>query len=269
MAFKDEVAAIFNLHAGIDAMQTRAGQAFPSRELRRHNQCPVVDALLDCFTAELVSGFLQKLWIANANKAIIRFGERNILTAQLLFDEVVAVEIGGDLEGQERTHAQDHWASHFVQNVKVLVRVAALVFAQELEVWVRRREFGSDGPKRPALLHALENVIDAEALLSDHALLAGADQILFADPFVRPNQRHLVIGSVMQDPGLILAGSFGQDFLGNFRLFADFPEKIGHIVFAGQKGEVSVNNEAIKTVINPLQIRVEQFMKALHWRSFF
>jgi len=54
--------------------------------------------LLHNVASEPVGGFLQSLGIANANETIVLFGERNVLTTQLLFNEVVAVEIGGDLE---------------------------------------------------------------------------------------------------------------------------------------------------------------------------
>src|SRR5512141_1082722 len=91
----------------------------------------------------------------------------------------------------------------------VVVGVAALVLAQELEIGVLRGEFGSHRPKGPALLHALEKVIHPEALLPDHALLARANPILFANALVRPDHRQIVIAGVMLDPGLILAGSFG------------------------------------------------------------
>jgi len=118
------------------------------------------------------------------------------------------------------------------------------------------------------LLHALEDVINPKAVFPDHALLPGTNQVLFANPFVRPEQRHVVIAGELPHPGLIVAGTLGQDFLGDFGLLADLSEEIDHIVCAGQKGKVSIDDDTVKAVIKPLQIWFKQFKKALHWRPF-
>ena len=268
VALENEVAAIFDLHTGIDAVQASTRQTFCGRKLWSDDERPVIDSLLQCFSVELIGGFLQSLGISNGKKAIILFAERNFLAAQLALNEIVAIEIGGDLEGQEGTHAQDHRAGDLVQNVEVIMRVAALVLAQELKVGVFGGEFWGYCAKRPALFHALKDVIDPKAVFPGHALLPGANQIFFANAFLRPEQRQLVVAGVMLDPGLIVAGSLGENLLGDFRLFADLPEKIGRVVFAGQKGQVSIDDDAIEAVIKPLQIRLKKFKKELPGRPF-
>src|ERR1043166_3988119 len=167
VAFKDEVAAILNLHAGVNAVQTGARRAFPGRKLRSDDQGPVVNALLQCLPIELVGGSLQGLGIPDGNKPIIVFGERNLFSAQLPLNEVVPIEIGRHLKGHEGTHAQDHRAGNLVQNVKIIMGITTLVFAQKLEVGVLGGVFGGNGSKGPALLHALEDVIDPKAVFPD------------------------------------------------------------------------------------------------------
>src|SRR5439155_17956218 len=106
VALENEVAAIFDLHTGIDAVQASRRQTFCGRKLWADDERPVIDSLLQCFSVELIGGFLQSLGISNGKKAIILFAERNFLAAQLALNEIVTIEIGGDLEGQEGTHAQ-------------------------------------------------------------------------------------------------------------------------------------------------------------------
>jgi len=61
------------------------------------------------------------------------------------------------------------------------------------------------------LFHALQDVINPEAVFPDQALLPGANQILFANPWLRPEQRHLVVAGELLDPGLIVAGALEQN----------------------------------------------------------
>jgi len=77
-----------------------------------------------------------------------------------------------------------------------------------------------------------------------------------------------MIAGIMADPCLVMAGSFSQNFLGDFGFFANLPEEVGNIVFASQEGEVSIDDDAIKAMIKPLQVGPEEFKEELHWRLF-
>jgi hypothetical protein len=86
---------------------------------------------------------------------------------------------------------------------------------------------------------------------------------------LRPEEGPWVVVGVLLDPALIVLGALGQDLLGDFGLVADLPEEIGHVVFTGQEGEVSVDDDAVEAMITPLQIRLKKLKKQLHGRPFF
>jgi hypothetical protein len=50
---------------------------------------------------------------------------------------------------------------------------------------------------------------------------------------------------------------------------ANLPEKTGHIVLAGQKGEIHIDDDAIEAMIKPLQIRLKKLKKVWHGRRCF
>ena len=81
VALEDEIAAIFQLLARMDAVQAAARRAFPLRELRADDQRPVINARLQGFPVELVGGPLQGLGIPDGNEAVVVLGERDLLSA--------------------------------------------------------------------------------------------------------------------------------------------------------------------------------------------
>lgn len=78
----------------------------------------------------------------------------------------------------------------------------------------------------------------------------------------------MVIAGIARDPSLIDTGSFEEDFLGDFGFLANLSEEIGYIVLPGEEGEIPVHHDAIKAVLNPLQIGPKEHEEQLHWRSF-
>ena len=213
-------------------MKTGAGDPLFGGKLGANDQGPVINALLNDFSVKLIGGLLEGVWIGHANEPIVVLGKGNVLTRELAVDEVVPVEIGGDLEGEKRSHPQNHRAEHLIEDVEVIMGVATFVFAQELEIRIGGGNFGGKATEGPALLHALEDVIDAELFSSDHAKLPGTNQILFADSRIGPDQRQLMVAGELLDPGLVVACPLQENLLGDFGLFADFPEKINDVVLA-------------------------------------
>ena len=74
--------------------------------------------------AELVGGRLQGLRVGGGEKGIVVFAKRHALTAEFDLDEVVAVQIIGRLERQERADAHGQRADHRVADVEVVMQVA-------------------------------------------------------------------------------------------------------------------------------------------------
>jgi len=268
MTFEDEIAAVFDLAHGVKAMEAVASQAFRRGKLRPHDEGPIVDSLLEDFGVQPVGRFLQGGGIGHRDKAIVVFDKRDFLAEQFPLDEVMAVEIGGDPEGQEGADAQDHGAGHFIQDVKIIMGETAAMLAHKLEVRILGGVFGWKDSERPALLHALEDVVNAEAILAGPALLPGPNQVLLALTLLRPLQGQVVIAGISGYPSLISAGSLHQNLLGDFRLVADLAEKPGPIDFAGEVGEITVDDDAVEAVIKPLQMRGKELKKELHGRPF-
>jgi hypothetical protein len=112
----------------------------------------------------------------------------------------------------------------------------------------------------------LKDVIDAILLGLEAAILPGPDQLLFARSFGGPFEGQAAIAGEALDPLLIVAGALAQNILGEFRLAADLLEKIDHLVFAQQAQQVAGDDDAVKTMINPLQIGSKKFKKEWHRR---
>ena len=70
----------------------------------------------------------------------------------------------------------------------------------------------------------------------------------------------------MLHPGLIFLAALAQQFLGELGMAANVPEEIDDLAFAHQAQQMAIDNDAIKAVINPLQIGFKKFKKELHRR---
>ena len=120
IAPEDEVPAVFNLVEGVVASQVdRCSLLFG--ELRTQHQRPVIQALADGVSVELVGCGLQGLHIGGPQKGIVVFAEPNALPLEFTLDEVMAVDVVRRLKGKKRADAQDHRAKHFIPNIEVKV----------------------------------------------------------------------------------------------------------------------------------------------------
>ena len=144
------------------------------------------------------------------------------------------------------------------------MRIKAAGLAHELVVGIRAGEPGLENPKGPTLFPALHNVINTEFSLPQAALLPESHHLLFAHILFRPKQGHFMIERKMFHPGLIILAALAHQFLGDLGVAANVPEEIDHLVFPHQPQQVPVDDNSIKTVINPLQIRPKELKKQLH-----
>src|SRR5262245_6407137 len=256
-AFEDEIAAVLDLLHDIKATEATAGRAFLSRELGSQDKSPVVDPLLNGFAVQTVSSRLEFGRLGDRDKAVIIFDELNALADELSFNEIVAVEISGDREGEKRAHPEHHGASHRVEDVEVIMRVAAALFAHDLVVGIGGGELRRQNAKSPTLLAALDDVVNAELALVEAAMLARGDQVLLAHVLLGPDARQFMVEGKMLHPTLIILTALAQQLLGELGMTANVPEEIDDLALAHQAKQMAIDDDAIKAVINPLQIRCE------------
>lgn len=157
--------------------------------------------------AKPIGGRLQRGDVLDGQKGIIVLAESDLGFLELLFDEGVAVEIIGGLEGQEGGHSHHDRSKHFIVNVEVVVREAAALRRQDAVVGVFGRILRHADPEGRPLFHALEKEIDAMGPLLAHPAQPGQDVIRFADPFLGPLQGEVVVAGKSFHPGLVVGGA--------------------------------------------------------------
>ena len=99
--------------------------------------------------------------------------EANLLSLQFLLYERVAVEPVGGMKGKEARHAHDDGPQNCIPDIEVVVGEAAPLVGQDAMVGVLRRKFGHADAEGSALLHALEDEVDAIGFLLLHAAQRG------------------------------------------------------------------------------------------------
>jgi hypothetical protein len=82
-----------------------------------------------------VGGRLQRGDVVDGQKGVVVLAESDLGFLEPLFDEGVAVEIIGGLEGQEGGHAHHDRSKHFIVNVEVVVGEAAALAAPGSGGW--------------------------------------------------------------------------------------------------------------------------------------
>ena len=146
VTFEDEVAAVLDLGDGVEAAQVHL-LAFLVGELRSQDQSPVVQTLPDDLGAEPVGRGLQGLHIVYGQEGIVVLAEADLGAIQLLFDEGVAVQLIGRLEGEEGGHAHHHRAQDFIPNIEVVVREAAALRCEDAVIGILRRILRDRAPE--------------------------------------------------------------------------------------------------------------------------
>jgi len=114
----------------------------------------------------------------------------------------MTVDPGGGLEGEEGTDAPDHGAEHFVPKVEVVVGVARPVPLEDAVVGILggvRRPPGREGRAR---LHAFEDEVHPQPLVTLPAQAVGPDPVFILDLLVRPAEGKAVVAGESLDPML-------------------------------------------------------------------
>ena len=104
-------------------------------------------------------------------------------------------------------------AEHFVADVEVVVREAALLAGQDAMIGIFGGKLRHGHPKAWSLLHALENEVHAVGTLLHHAAQPRLNKVLFAHAFLGPLDRDVMIAGEGLDPVLVVGGPLAQQLL--------------------------------------------------------
>ena len=217
--------------------------------------------------AEPVGGGLHRRDIVHGEKGVVVLAEADLLSVQFLLHKRVPVQPIGGVERKETRHANDNWSQDFVPDVEVVMRKAARLMRQNAVIRILRGVFRYADPECPALLHALEDEVDAEGLPLLHAAQRGQDVFFFANAFACPFDRDPVVAGEGLHPLPVIVGPAAEDFLAHHRNAEDFPNKVNHLLRSGKPVQVSVNDNAVEAVIYKNQQAAKQLCESLHRSS--
>src|ERR1017187_8292218 len=262
VAFEDEVATIFDLTDGIETAQVhRRPLAFG--KLRPQYKRPVLELLADDFGREAIRSSLQCLRVGDGQEGVVVLAEADLLAVELLFDEVVAVQIVSGLKGKERGHAHHHRPQRLVADVEVVMREATALTSQDAVVGIVGGKAGNRGAEGLALLHAFQNEVHAMLPGPFHAAQGGTNIILLAYLRLGPFDGR-VVASKRLHPCLILVGPPRQHFLANDRFTHDVLKEMNHLSRPGQAAQITVDHHSVKTVVYKDQQAAKQLCECLH-----
>ena len=205
--------------------------------------------LADDLRAEPVGGGLQGSDIVHRRKRIVALAEANLLALQFLLHEGVAVEPVGGVKRKEAGHAQDDGSQYFVANLKAAMREAAALMCQDAIVGTLGGKLRDADAKGASQFHTLEDEVDAIGVLLFHAAQRGQNMVLFADAFLGPFHRELVVEGVGLHPAAVIVGAPAEDLLAHHRNAEYLAKEVDHLFGPGQAAESAMDDNAVKAVI--------------------
>src|SRR6516164_1150861 len=211
-----------------------------------------------------VGGGLQRRDVVDSNKGIVGLVETDLPPLQLLFDETVPIEVIARLEREEGGYPHHDRTEDLIADVEVVVREAAALVRQDPVIWIFGRVFRHGDAKGGALLHALEDEIDAVGAPLRHVALPGQDVIFLAHPLLGPLDRQPMITGKGFHPGLVVGGALAEDLLVDRGDADDVAEEVHHLLGSRQAAQVTVYDDAIEAVVDEGQQIAEQLGEQFH-----
>jgi hypothetical protein len=144
------------------------------------------------------------------------------------------------------------------------VGVAAALLRDEAVVGVLDVVPRNCGPEGWSHFHALQNEVNAEAILTLYPLQVRADVILLAHAFLRPLHRNPLLTGEGIHPTAVITGALAQNLLRDHTDAMDIAEKMNDVFRARQQWQVSQNDDTVETVIYKSQQAAKQLGKGLH-----
>src|SRR5215470_8839023 len=205
VAFEYDVVAVFDLSDGVDARQLDL-LALLGGKFWTEDEGPVVEAFANDIGAQLIGGRLEGGDIVNRHKGIVILAEADLGVSELMLDEVVAVEVVGGSEREERSHTHDDWAEHFVVDVEIVVGEPTPLVGEDAVVGILGGIFRHGDAEGWADLHALENEVHAVGVLLEHSAEPGQDIVFFAHALLGPADRGSMVAGEGFHPALVTTG---------------------------------------------------------------
>jgi hypothetical protein len=180
------------------------------------------------------------------------------------------VEVVRRLEWQKGPDAHHEGPEDLVADVEVVVRIAGPLPGHDAVVGVRGGIPREADAELGALFEALEDEVNAEALLALHPLPVRSDIVLLFQLLrlqrlgVRPLDRNAVVAGEGLDPLLVVLRALGQRLLGEGVEAVHIPEEMHDVLGARQEGQVTLNDDAVETVIYKQEQAAKQLGEGLH-----
>jgi hypothetical protein len=266
VALKDEVAAVFDLADGVEAMKVHC-LSLPLREFGSQHKGPVVEPLADELWAKPIGSGLNSLGVGNGNKSIVVFAKLDSIAFQFYLDEVMTVEPIGSVKGQEGSHSQHQRSQSGVADVKVVVGKPATAFAQDLVIRISGGELGLSRAQGGSLLHALEDEVDPIALGSFHAAQQRLDKLFLFNPLLCPLDGNVMISGKPFHPALVVVSPLLQHIFGNKGNAHYVMKEVDHVLRTRQHREITVDHDTVETVVDKNDQVTIQAHKRFHGPS--
>jgi hypothetical protein len=176
----------------------------------------------------------------------------------------MAIQIVRRLERQERRHANHHGTEMLIPNVEVVVHEPAALLRQDAVVRVLGGKLGDSGAECRSLFHALEDEVDAVAIVLLHFLQIREDEVLFPDSLFGPLHGNALLARERFHPPPVLGSSLPQRLFGDCPNRQNFPEEVHHLPWPGEMLQVSVDHDPIETVVYKYQQAAKQLCERFH-----
>src|SRR6201984_1050149 len=125
---------LFGLRDGREARQLDP-LALLDGEFGPEDQGPIVEPFANDVGAQFVGSGLECSDVVNRQEGIVILAEADLLTIELLLDDVVAVEVICRLEREEGSDTHHHGAENFIADIEVVVREAAALAGEAAGGW--------------------------------------------------------------------------------------------------------------------------------------
>lgn len=263
---EDEVAAVLHLADGVEPSQVH-GATLVLGEFGSEDKGPIIEPLSDDLGTEAVCSRLKGLRVGYGQEGVIILAKTNWGTVQFGLDEMVAVEPVSALKGKEGGHAHRHGAYDLISDIEVVMGEPTSGLAQDVIIGIFGGKFRFATPESRALFHALEDEIDPIAFGTLHAFQIRGNKVLFTNPLFGPLHGDTVAKGIGLDPTLVVPRPAAQDLLGDGLDAKDLSEEVHHVFRSRQHGEVPVDHDTIKTVVDKYDHCGVKFQEGFHRRS--
>lgn len=263
---EDDIEAIFDLAEGIKTVQVH-GLSFPVRELGTQMKGPVIEAIFEHFGVQAVGCPLKGLGVGDSQKGIVLFSKGDSSLGQFGFHKVMAIDIIGGLERKEGTDSQDHGTQDSVADIEVVMGKTTTGLTKDGVIGIGGCKFGGDAAERGTLLHTFEDEVNAIAVSPLHLTEDGSNNLFFASVLFRPFNGDAMVGGIGFYPILVDTGPVHQDLFVNTGNADDLTEKVDDIFCTGEHGQITMDHDPVKAVVNEDQQGGIEFDKGFHRRS--